>query len=246
MSKAVINLELSRNVGIPMYQQIKNAIIDKIKTKEWQPGHMIPSENQLAVEFDVSRMTITRPLRELTAEGLLKRAHGVGTFVAEPPRQASLIELRSIAEEIKLQGKSHRAEVLSQVSILAKGQVLDRMNLVKDCNLFHVVLVHYQDDIPIQLESRYVNPSMAPDFIHADFNKITPSDYLISQIRPDNIEHVVQAIMPDSFMAAHLAIASDEPCLKLKRRTWVNDVIVTAADMIYPSSRYNLGAHYLP
>ncbi len=57
------------------------------------------------------------------------------------------------------------------------------------------------------------------------FTRITPTDYLISQVRPDELEHVVQAVMPDDFIAAHLAIPMTEPCLKLKRRTWKKGVV---------------------
>lgn len=245
MSVKVLKLKLSGKSGLPIYQQIKNAITQKIKSGEWQPGHMIPSENQLATELGASRMTINRPLRELTAEGLLMRVHGVGTFVAEPPRHASLIELRSIADEIKSQGKLHRAEVLTLTKVKAKGDVARRMAIEKGCPLFHVVVVHYQDDVPIQLESRHVNATKVPEFINVDFTRTTTTDYLISQIRPDEYEHIVRAIMPDEFVTTHLAIPGGEPCLQLTRRTWQGGMVITAVNMIYPSSRYDLEARYL-
>lgn len=239
-------MTLSGDSSIPIYQQVKIAITDKIKRGIWPPGHMIPSENQLAAELGASRMTINRPLRELTAEGLLKRVHGLGTFVAEPPRQASLIELRSIADEIKMQGKVHRAEVLELSAIEAGDAIAEHMGMMFGAQLFHVVVVHYQNEVPIQLELRWVNPAKVPAFLDVDFTAITPTNYLISQIRPDELEHVVQAVMPDDFAKTHLAIPGTEPCLKLKRRTWEQGVVVTAADMIYPSSRYDLGARYTP
>ncbi len=239
-------MELSGDTSVPMYQQIKNAIKKKIVSGEWEPGYMIPSENQLALELGASRMTINRPLRELTAVGLLKRVHGLGTFVAEPPRQASLIKLRSIAEEIQSQGKIHRADVLFLSKVSAQGEVIEGMNVRAGSPLFQLKVVHYQDNIPIQMESRYVNPEKVPYFIDVDFTTTTSTDYLVSQIRPDELEHIVQAMMPDDFIAKHLVIPLTEPCLRLKRRTWEKGTIVTAVDMIYPSSRYDLGARYLP
>ena len=246
MSAKIFNLKLSGDRSVPIYQQVKNAIIHNINSGEWQPGHMIPSENQLAAEFGASRMTINRPLRELTAEGLLKRVHGLGTFVAEPPRHASLIELRSIADEIKAQGKEHRAEVLELTKVTADRILARQMSVKSGDSLDYIVVVHYQNDVPIQLETRHVNPEIVPDFITTDFTQTTPTDYLIGQVSPDELEHVVQAVMPDDFVATHLAIPITEPCLKLKRRTWKKGVVVTAVDMIYPSSRYDLGARYLP
>ena len=77
-------LVLSGDQSIPTYQQIKDAIRDKIRNGDWTIGQVIPSENQLAEQLGVSRMTINRPFRELTEEGYLRRVHGLGTFVAEP------------------------------------------------------------------------------------------------------------------------------------------------------------------
>ena len=107
-------------------------------------------------------------------------------------------------------------------------------------------MIHYQDDVPIQLESRHVNPDLVPEFLQVDFTSITPTDYLISQLRPEELEHIVQAIMPDDFLATQLSIPLTEPCLKLRRRTWKGGRIVTSVDLVYPSSRYELGARYLP
>lgn len=246
MSTHSLDMQLSGETSVPLYQQIKDAIRDKIKSGEWQAGQLIPSENQLAEALGASRMTINRPLRELTAEGLLRRVHGLGTFVAEPARQAHLIELVSIADEIRQQGKTHQSEVLSLEKVPTNAELSDRMQLVRGTPVFKASLVHFQDSVPIQLEFRFVNPQLVPDFLQVDFSNTTPADYLMSQLRPDELEHVVQAIMPDEFIAEHLDIPASEPCLKLRRRTWKNGQVVTSADLVYPSSRYDLGARYTP
>lgn len=238
--------ELLDDPSLPIYQRIKNTINDKVRRGEWPPGTLIPSENQLAADLSVSRMTINRPFRELAAEGVLKRVHGLGTFVADRPQQASLIELRSIAEEIESQGKTHRAEVLVLEETRASSCVAKRMNIDQGSVLYHIVVTHFQDELPIQLEDRYVNPLLVPDFMNVDFKHITPTDYLVSQIKPDELEHIVQAILPDERLIVRLAIPENEPCLRLKRRTWKADKVVTSVYLDYPSSRYDLGARYTP
>ena len=52
---------------------------------------------------------------------------------------------------------------------------------------------------------------------------------LHNAIRPDELEHIVQAMMPDETIARQLDIPATEPCLKLKRRTWKDGVVVTGA-----------------
>eukprot|EP01031_Cornospumella_fuschlensis_P045446 gene45446-55612_t len=62
-------------------------ICRQIDDGTWPPHHRVPSESELVNELGVSRMTVNRALRELTADGYLVRMQGVGTFVAEPKGQ---------------------------------------------------------------------------------------------------------------------------------------------------------------
>ena len=101
--------DISKGAPEPIYQQIKKTIQQRIASGEWPAGQKLPSENELVGALEVSRMTINRALRELTQEGLIKRVHGIGSFVAETPRHASLIELQDIALEIASDGKQHRS-----------------------------------------------------------------------------------------------------------------------------------------
>lgn len=246
MSATLALADLQDDASLPMYQRIRNTIQHKIRQGEWPPGTKIPSENQLAGELNVSRMTINRPFSELAAEGVLKRVHGLGTFVAEPPQHASLIKLRSIAEEIKAQGKKHRAEVLLLEESPATVCAAKRLGVQIGERLFHVVVTHFQDEVPIQVEDCYVNPAMVPDFMQVDFTKTTPTEYLVSQIKQDEMEHIVQAIMPDELLMTRLVIPENEPCLRLQRRTWKDNTVVTSVYLTYPSSRYDLSARYKP
>ena len=228
----------------PLYQQVKVRILDQVHRGSWPPGKKIPSENQLVQELGVSRMTVNRALRELAQEGYLQRVAGVGSFVAEPPRHASLIEIRDIAEEIRAQGSVHTSELLWSQAEPAEPQVAERLGVPQGSEVFHVTLVHHRDDLPIQLEDRWVNPQVVPDFQEVDFGAITPSRHLLRSIRPDEMEHIVQAVQPDAATSELLAIPATEPCLRLLRRTWSRGKVVTWAVLTYPASRYDLSARY--
>lgn len=229
---------------LPLYQQVKVRILDQIRRRTWRPGQKIPSENQLVQELSVSRMTVNRALRELAQEGYLQRVAGVGSFVAEPPRHASLIEIRDIAEEIRAAGSVHSAELFWSQAEPAGATVAQRLGIPAGSEAFHVTLVHRRDDLPIQLEDRWVNLAVVPDFQEVDFVAITPSRHLLRSVRPDEMEHVVQAVLPDAATSELLAIPATEPCLRLLRRTWNAGRVVTWAVLTYPSSRYDLSARY--
>lgn len=66
----------------PLYRQIKRLLIDALEAGEWRPGHLIPSEQELAGRFGVSQGTVRKAIDELAAENLLIRRQGKGTFVA--------------------------------------------------------------------------------------------------------------------------------------------------------------------
>jgi GntR family histidine utilization transcriptional repressor len=236
--------EIDKTAPEPIYQQIKNTIQEKIRNGDWLAGQKLPSENDLVEALGVSRMTIHRSLRELTHEGLINRVHGIGSFVADTPRHASLIELKDIAIEIEQSGRQHRSRILTLSSETSSPEIAKQMQFGIGNQVYFLNAIHFQDDIPIQLESRYVNPDLVPDFLAQDFSCFTSTSYLLKQFQPDEMEHIVRAVMPDEPTRQALLIEASEPCLQLSRRTWKNNQVVTHVTMTYPSSRYDLGARY--
>ena len=66
----------------PLYQQIKDLLTRSLSLSEWKAGEALPSEGDLAQRFKVSQGTVRKALDALTADGLLVRRQGKGTFVA--------------------------------------------------------------------------------------------------------------------------------------------------------------------
>ncbi|MBU2512656.1 histidine utilization repressor [bacterium] len=228
----------------PLYQQVKHLIVRRINSGHWSAGNKIPSENELVESLGISRMTINRALRELTAEGILIRKKGAGSFVAPEKPQFALFQIRSIAEEIKEWGGNHESEV-----ILLKREPISKdlhigMQVKMGTEIYHSLILHKNNGVPIQLADRFVNPETAPDYIHQDFSKITPSEYLLTVAPIDEVEHVIETLLPDEQMIRLLKIAQDDPCLILNRTTWINGKIASQNRFVYPGSRYSLGGRF--
>lgn len=228
----------------PLYQRVKDHILEHIRSGAWPPGHRIPSENQLVDTFGISRMTVNRAIRELAGEGYLKRLTGVGTFVRETPRQTSMIEILNIADEIAARGRTHACDLVSLRELTAQAGLAERLEREAGTLLYHIVAVHREDGVPVQLEERFVSPDFAPDFLAQDFSKMTPTAYLLAIAAPEQLEHVVRAVMPTPAQQALLEIADGEPCLVVERRSWSFSAIATAATLTYPASRYELKARF--
>src|SRR5687767_10048115 len=95
----------------PAYSQIKRYIMERIGSGALKEGDRVPSEAELLRQFGVSRMTAHRALRELTAEKVVHRVQGLGTFVAEPKHATTLVAVRSISDEIRERGHAHNCRV---------------------------------------------------------------------------------------------------------------------------------------
>ena len=228
----------------PLYRQVKSYILERLRSGQWRPEARIPSENELVEQWGVSRMTVNRALRELAAEGFLVRLQGVGTFVARRKPQGALLEIKSIAEEIAAWGGRHSSEVRLLTEEPASEDVSRDLGLSLGAPVFHSIIVHRDDGVPVQLSDRYVNPAAAPEYLKQDFTAITPSAYLLSVAPLQEAEHVIEAAKPDEFTRLALEIGPDEPCLTLYRKTWSFGLVATRSRLIYPGSRYRLGGRF--
>lgn len=239
-------LTLSRATPAALYQQVKEHVLRKIAEGAWRAGDRVPSEQELVATFGVARMTVNRALRELAEQGSIVRVAGVGSFVAEEKPQSTLLRIANIVEEIRGRGHDHRFELLSCERLSAPVDVAASLQLQAGASVFHLLGVHHENGVAVQLEDRWVNPRVAPDFLEQDFSTEQPSDWLVRNVAFDEIEHVVDAMLPTAWQAEHLQITPTEPCLMLTRRTWCRGQVVTMVRCLHPGARYRLGSRFRP
>ena len=230
----------------PLYLQVKRHILDNIGSGKWMPSTRVPSENDIVKSFGISRMTANRALRELRDEGILVRIAGVGSFVADQHAHAHPLEIRGIADEIRRRGHTHRAEIISLERIRAIAELATDFGVSLRAELYCSLIVHFENDRPIQLEERYVSPKIAPDYLKIDFKRTTPYDYLVKVAPLQQAEHLLRAVMPDDRTRKLLAMKRYEPCLLMIRRTWTDGQIASVARLYYPGSRYEMSGRFRP
>ncbi|MGO1117787.1 histidine utilization repressor [Rhodovibrionaceae bacterium A322] len=228
----------------PLYEQIKQHILLKISDGDWKAGDKVPSENQLVRDMGVSRMTVHRALRELTQEGQLVRVQGTGTFVAERRAPVELMELRNIADEIMEKGTEHSAQLELLQAEEANDQVALALELDPGSPVYHSIMVHLADGKPLQVEDRYVNPAMAPDYLSVDFSQQTPNQHLSAVAPATEVEHIVEAVMPEPWVRELLKMPETEPALQMRRRTWSGSRVVASARLIHPGSSHSFGTRF--
>ena len=231
----------------PLYHQVKQFIIGQIESGEWTAGQRVSSENEIVRVWRVSRQTANRALRELASEGYLTRIQGVGSFVANSKYQAPALIVRSISDEIRSRGHQHHAEVMALEQVAATDFNAWALNLPAGGLVYHSLILHFENDVPIQVEDRYVNPAAAPDYLDQDFTLVTPNQHLMSVHPPlSEVEETIEATLPSPATRELLRITDTQPCLVVRRRTWSGRLPVTHVTLTHPGNAYRLLLHFRP
>ena len=97
-------LTLTRHGPLPLYHQLKTVILREIEAGRWQPDAQLPTEDELARTFRVSKITVRQALRDLATEGYIRREQGRGTFVERRRLQQGPRELTSFTSEMRSHG----------------------------------------------------------------------------------------------------------------------------------------------
>jgi GntR family histidine utilization transcriptional repressor len=233
-------------VPVAPYARVKQHLKQGLASGRWPPGALMPSEAELVAEFGVSRMTVNRALRELQVEGLVERSQGVGTFAAPLHRVSSTLTIRDLHEEIESRGHRHHATVHQQRAERANAALAAQLGVPTGARVFHTVIVHHENDVPLQCEDRYVNPACAPHYLEVDFTQTTPTAHLFEATALWRAQYSIEAARPTAQEATLLAIAHDDPCLIVVRRTFTRSAPITIARLVYPGSRYQLEGQFAP
>ena len=161
------------------YTRVKDFLKHGLFVGQWTPGTLMPSESELVAQFGVSRMTVTRAMRELQSEGLVTRSQGLGTYAAHLAQVSATLTIRDLHEEITERGHQHQATVHLAREERATAAVAARLGLSTGDRVFHTLIVHHENQLPLQCEDRYVNPACAPGYLQTDFSQTTPTHYLL-------------------------------------------------------------------
>jgi GntR family transcriptional repressor for pyruvate dehydrogenase complex len=130
------------NVSNKVFEQLRDEII----SGEWKPGTRIPSENELAQQLDVSRMTVRQAVQKLTTLGLLETRPGEGSYVKEPSpgvymnsiiplvflSDAATLEVLEFRQVIEVETAGLAAKKATEEDIEVLKGILEKMHKCKN------------------------------------------------------------------------------------------------------------------
>ncbi len=151
--------------GGPLYLRLKRSIEEAVRTGVFDPGDALPSERDLAVAADVSRVTVRKAVQHLVADGLLVQRHGSGTFVAPKVQRVeqSLSSLTSFTEDMARRGMSLESRWLDRGLFDPSPQEAVMLGLGAGEKVARIARLRIADGTPLAIERAALPASILPD-----------------------------------------------------------------------------------
>lgn len=142
---------LSSDARLPLYQRLRDHLVEQIANNRWRPGEAIPTEAVLSAEYELSTGTVRKAVDALVSEGILERQQGRGTFVRRPQFQSSLFRF------FRFQGPSGErlvpeSRILSIESLDAPSAVSEALGLAPQAQVIRIVRTRLLDVQPLLAE----------------------------------------------------------------------------------------------
>lgn len=228
--------------SMPLYHHLKNTLMQQIQNGKWSPGEMIPSEPELARQYNVSRTTVRQAIGDLVSSGYLVRQQGKGTFVAKRNKTMTTSPLYGFAEELRQRGHEVAVRVRSIDITPCPPNVAAALGF-PSVPVVHVSRTAHLGNTCMFHESSYLVPP----------NNTSPQDLLQRKELFDHIygffeEHGVKIGLARQTVRAEKATAEDtetlhvslgEPVLVIRRITQdITGTPLEFSEVRYPGSLY--------
>ena len=202
----------------PLYQQVKDLLVERLIGGYWRPGNLLPSEMQLAEELGVSQGTVRKALDEMTASNLLVRRQGRGTYVAEHDQEHALFHF------FKLTGRDGQPLVPeSRVLRLSKGRARNgeaaRLRIAATAEVVRITRVRSLFGRPAIFERIALPSALFPDLhdkrdLPNTLYTLFARDYGITVAKA---EERLSAVAAEADAARHLDLEPGAPLLAIDR-----------------------------
>ncbi|XDA96997.1 UTRA domain-containing protein [Sulfitobacter sp. LCG007] len=224
----------------PIYRTVKAALQHRIETGALRVGDQLPSEELIAQEFDCSRLTAHRAVRELATEGYVERRRRAGTRVLPRDSGGVLLRIPLIHEEIASAGKRYRYELIDRRIAPAPERVAHDLRIAPGAQILNVLCRHWADRTIWQHEDRWIDPTAAPGALDQSFRHTGPNRWLLAHVPYSDVSHEITAVVAGEPEAGWLGVDIGAPLLQTRRITSLHGAAITAVTLLHPGGTFVL------
>lgn len=205
--------------GIPRHIQITQWIRGQITEGFYQPDEKLPSENELAKRFDVSRVTVRRALQSLENDQVIYRCQGLGSFVSDGRSPHALVRLTDFHEDMVRANMNPSSLVVRFDVIPAKAQLESVLEIKPGSQVLQIDRLRMGNGSPVAYDRTWL-----PVFYGQLLDQETLQDRSIYNILEEEYDiqimkgvYQLGAAVADEEMAPHVQVQVGEPLFLIKR-----------------------------
>lgn len=209
------------------FHTVRDEVKRRIESRIWPQGTLLPTEAELAEEFQCARATVNRALRELAEQGFVERKRKSGTRVKTAPVKQAKFEIAVVRQIVEEQNAQYRYNLVDRSVISAPAWLSSQLSLDPETRILHLLCMHYADNQPFQFEERWINIAAVPAVEEADLRAIGPNEWLLNAVPFTDAEIAFSAIGTDGRLSEFLSTTPGTPVMQLERTTWFQGSPVT-------------------
>jgi GntR family transcriptional regulator len=203
---------------VPLYYQIRENLRELIRSGDLPPGEIIPSERELSEYYNVNRLTVRQAVTELVREGLLRRQHGIGTFVQNKLTH-EMPTLAGFTERMSRLGHKPGSRLISLTHQSPTRSAAHQLHIPLDGKVVKIVRLRLLDEQPFMLETAFLREDLVPNLQASDLEH-EPSLYRVLTTRYNiqitEAEEVLEPVLLTSYEASLLETEPGRPALLIE------------------------------
>ncbi len=215
------------------FQDIREEVLNRIQTRIWPQGSLLPTELELAAEFGCARATVNRALRELADQGIVTRKRKGGTRVVTTPVKQAKLPITVVRQTIEDMNARYRYALVSRTVLGCPAWLQAKLGLAEGAQVLHLRCMHHADNRPFQFEERWINVSAVPDVVDEDFLTVGPNEWLLAQVPFSDAEIAFSAVPATGELQEFLSVPPGTPLFQMERTTWFRKDPVTFVRMTF-------------
>ncbi len=221
-------IELDRSSPVPAYFQIASDLKSRIMRHEWSITQKLPTELELAEQYNVSRITLRQALAELEKDGILKKKRGKGTFiVSDPTPFVAELNYRLVTNDKLMQTPySITVQVLDQCIVTDLfPAVAEHLQLNSSDSAVYIKRLFLLDDRPLAIGRSYISAKYVPHLELRSLinNSISTTLQQYYSLVPEYVEDYIEACRATQADIALLNCSLDTPMILISATSFLSD-----------------------
>ncbi|WMJ79308.1 GntR family transcriptional regulator [Clostridium sp. MB40-C1] len=210
-------IKLNRNTNVPLYKQLAQIIEVEINNKKYDENFKLPTENELAKAYDVSRITVRQALKLLEDKNLISREVGKGTFIKDNRLNQPMEGSHSFSELIEKEGFKPGAKLISASLEIPTESDLEDLDLEEGELIVVIKRIRYMNETPISYEiSKFPSSFKFLLTKNLDNNSLYKLLYEEKELYFTNAKRTIELVWANDILSEYLHVEKDYPIILIK------------------------------